>query len=381
MNEIRDLFPGRMRERTFQLKARRDAGAVWHEPQFVECKQCGRRATRTIWTRSLYVCPNCGYHMPIGGYYRLSLVLDHGSFRELDADLPPQDVLRFPGYPEKLTAAQNKTGLREAAVTATGRISSTCPNLQNIPVREDQGREIRRAFIPDQGHLFLSADYSQIELRLVADMASDPIMMKAFAEGADIHATTAAQIYHKKPEEVTADERRHAKTANFGILYGISAFGLASRLGIPRGEAAELIKKYFERFPAIDRYMHDSVEKARENGYTITVQGRRRLLPDINSKNPVVRGYAERNAINAPIQGTAADIIKTAMVAIDRRFADESIKSKMIMQIHDELNFDVVPEELPKVQSIVEEEMENAYGGRVRLTASSGVADNWLDAH
>lgn len=266
-------------------------------------------------------------------------------------------------------------------VTATGRISSTCPNLQNIPVREDQGREIRRAFIPDPGHLFLSADYSQIELRLVADMASDPIMMKAFAEGADIHATTAAQIYHKKPEEVTADERRHAKTANFGILYGISAFGLASRLGIPRGEAAELIKKYFERFPAIDRYMHDSVEKARENGYTITVQGRRRLLPDINSKNPVVRGYAERNAINAPIQGTAADIIKTAMVAIDRRFADEAIKSKMIMQIHDELNFDVVPEELPKVQSIVEEEMENAYGGRVRLTASSGVADNWLDAH
>lgn len=267
-------------------------------------------------------------------------------------------------------------------VTATGRISSSNPNLQNIPVREEQGREIRRAFIPDEGHLFLSADYSQIELRLVADFASDPIMLQAFADGDDIHAITASKIYHKdSPQEVTPDERRHAKTANFGILYGISAFGLASRLGIPRADASSLIANYFEKFPSIDKYMHDSINKARDNGYTETPMGRRRYLPDINSRNQVVRGYAERNAINAPIQGAAADIIKVAMVAIDRRLHEEGLKSKMIMQVHDELNFDIVPEELPRVQEIVEKEMEGAYSGRVRLTASSGVASNWLDAH
>lgn len=267
-------------------------------------------------------------------------------------------------------------------VTATGRISSSNPNLQNIPVREEQGREIRRAFIPDEGHLFLSADYSQIELRLVADFASDPIMLQAFADGDDIHAITASKIYHKdSPQEVTPDERRHAKTANFGILYGISAFGLASRLGIPRADASSLIANYFEKFPSIDKYMRDSINKARENGYTETPMGRRRYLPDINSRNQVVRGYAERNAINAPIQGAAADIIKVAMVAIDRRLREEGLKSRMIMQVHDELNFDVVPEELPRVQEIVEKEMEGAYSGRVRLTASSGVASNWLDAH
>ncbi len=267
-------------------------------------------------------------------------------------------------------------------VTATGRISSSNPNLQNIPVREEQGREIRRAFIPDEGHLFLSADYSQIELRLVADFASDPIMLQAFADGDDIHAITASKIYHKdSPQEVTPDERRHAKTANFGILYGISAFGLASRLGIPRADASSLIANYFEKFPSIDKYMRDSINKARENGYTETPMGRRRYLPDINSRNQVVRGYAERNAINAPIQGAAADIIKVAMVAIDRRLREEGLKSRMIMQVHDELNFDVVPEELPRVQEIVEKEMEGAYSGRVRLTTSSGVASNWLDAH
>lgn len=266
-------------------------------------------------------------------------------------------------------------------VTATGRLSSTAPNLQNIPVREDQGREIRRAFIADEGHLFLSADYSQIELRLVADFASDPIMLKAFADGDDIHAITAAQIYHKDVEDVTSDERRHAKTANFGILYGISAFGLANRLAIPRSEAQELITRYFERFPTIDRYMKEAVENARDIGYAVTPMGRKRRLADINSRNPVVRGYAERNAVNAPVQGAAADIIKVAMVNIDRRFREEGIKSKMIMQIHDELNFDVIPEELPKVQEIVETEMERAYSGNVRLTASAGVAGNWLDAH
>ena len=266
-------------------------------------------------------------------------------------------------------------------VTATGRISSSSPNLQNIPVREDQGREIRRAFIADEGHLFLSADYSQIELRLVSDFAKDETMLEAFRNGDDIHAITAAKIYHKHPDEVTADERRNAKTANFGILYGISAFGLASRLGIPRAEAKQIIDNYFETFPTIKRYMHDSVESARENGYVSTKMGRKRRLPDINSKNPVVRGYGERNAINAPIQGSAADIIKVAMVDIYREFREKNLKSKMIMQVHDELNFDVVPSELPVVQEIVTRCMEGAYKGEVRLTASSGVASNWLDAH
>lgn len=266
-------------------------------------------------------------------------------------------------------------------VTATGRISSTTPNLQNIPVRDDEGREIRRAFIADPGHLFLSADYSQIELRLVADFANDETMLDAFKHGDDIHAITAAKIYHKAPEEVSDNERRKAKTANFGIIYGISAFGLSTRLNIPRSEAKDIIDSYFETFPTIHKYMSYSVEQARENGYVVTRMGRKRYLPDINSKNPVVRGYAERNAINAPIQGSAADIIKRAMVDISREMREKGMKSRMIMQVHDELNFDVVPEELPAMQEMVERLMEAAYRGRVTLTASCGVADNWLDAH
>lgn len=284
--------------------------------------------------------------------------------------------------PEAINPATGKVHtVYNQTVVATGRISSSAPNLQNIPVREDQGREIRRAFIPDEGHLFLSADYSQIELRLVADFANEQTMIDAFQKGDDIHAITAAKIYHKEPADVTADERRNAKTANFGILYGISPFGLASRLGIPRGEAKEIIDNYFETFPTIKQYMHDSVENARDNGYVTTKVGRKRYLPDINSKNPVVRGYAERNAINAPIQGTAADIIKVAMVEVQKEFDREGLRSRMIMQVHDELNFDVVPEELPKVQEIVARCMEGAYNGKVRLTSSSGVAENWLDAH
>ncbi len=266
-------------------------------------------------------------------------------------------------------------------VTATGRISSSSPNLQNIPVRDDIGREIRRAFIADPGHLFLSADYSQIELRLVADFSGDETMTDAFAHGKDIHAITAAKIYHTSAEKVTDTQRRHAKTANFGILYGISAFGLASRLSIPRSEAKELIDNYFDTFPTIKRYMNESVEHARENGYVATKMGRKRFLPDINSKNPVVRGYAERNAINAPIQGSAADIIKCAMVAIADEMERKGMESKMIMQVHDELNFDVVPEELPALQELVGRQMEAAYSGNVRLTASSGTGTNWLDAH
>lgn len=266
-------------------------------------------------------------------------------------------------------------------VTATGRLSSSAPNLQNIPVRDDEGREIRRAFIAEPGCLFLSADYSQIELRLLADFSGDEIMLDAFRHGRDIHAITAAKIYHKELDDVTANERRHAKTANFGIVYGISAFGLSTRLGIPRGEAKEIIDNYFLTFPTVKKYMADSVEHARENGYVETRMGRKRMLPDINSRNPVVRGYAERNAINAPIQGTAADIIKVAMIRIYKEMRERGLRSRMIMQVHDELNFNVPEEEIGVMQELVARQMEGAYQGAVTLTASSGVATNWLDAH
>lgn len=266
-------------------------------------------------------------------------------------------------------------------VTATGRLSSTNPNLQNIPVRSDDGKEIRRAFIPADGNVFFSADYSQIELRLVADLSHDQTMLDAFAHGHDIHAITAARIYHKPLEQVTSDERRKAKTANFGILYGISAFGLAQRLNIPRDEAKMLIDGYYTTFPQVRDYIDRSIAQAREKGYVTTLYGRRRMLPDINSRNAVVRGFSERNAINAPIQGTAADVIKLAMVHIHRRFQTEGIQSRMILQVHDELNFDVLPSELDRVQRIVIEEMEGVYKGNVRLTASHGAATNWLDAH
>lgn len=266
-------------------------------------------------------------------------------------------------------------------VTATGRISSSAPNLQNIPVRDDEGREIRRAFIADPGCLFFSADYSQIELRLMADFSGDPIMLDAFRHGEDIHAITAARIFHKDVEDVESNERRKAKTANFGIIYGISPFGLSTRLGIPRAEAKEIIDNYFETFPAVKQYMHDSVEHAREKQYVMTKMGRKRMLPDINSKNPTVRGYAERNAVNAPLQGTAADIIKRAMIDIYREMRQKGMRSKMIMQVHDELNFNVMEDELPALQEMVERLMQQAYDGRVTLTASGGVASNWLEAH
>ena len=266
-------------------------------------------------------------------------------------------------------------------VTATGRLSSTNPNLQNIPVRSDDGKEIRRAFIPSDGNVFFSADYSQIELRLVADLSHDETMLNAFAAEEDIHAITASKIYHEPLDKVTSDQRRKAKTANFGILYGISAFGLSQRLNIPRSEAKMLIDGYFETFPKVKEYIEKSIALAREQGYVTTLFGRRRMLPDINSRNAVVRSFSERNAVNAPIQGTAADVIKIAMIAIHRRFEEEGIKSRMILQVHDELNFDVIPSELEKVTQIVVTEMENAYNGGVRLTASHGAASNWLDAH
>lgn len=268
------------------------------------------------------------------------------------------------------------------AVTATGRLSSTNPNLQNIPVRDELGREIRKAFIADDDDcIFFSADYSQIELRLMAHLSNDPHMVEAFCSGADIHAATAAKIYGIPVEEVTSDMRRKAKTANFGIIYGISVFGLAERLSIPRAESKELIDGYFQTYPRIKEYMEESIRVAKEKGYVETLFKRKRFLPDINSHNAIVRGYAERNAINAPIQGSAADIIKLAMIRIHQRFEAEHLKSRMILQVHDELNFNVRKEEFDRVKEIVLDCMEHVLLLRVPLIADCGEGKNWLEAH
>ena len=266
-------------------------------------------------------------------------------------------------------------------VTATGRLSSSDPNLQNIPVRGEDGKEIRKAFIPEPGCEFFSADYSQIELRVMAHLSGDENMIEAFREGYDIHAATAAKIYKEDINDVSRDQRTKAKRANFGIIYGITVFGLAERLEISRDEAKQLISGYFETFPKVKEYMDKSIQRARAMGYAETLFHRRRYLADINSHNATVRGFAERNAINAPIQGTAADIIKVAMIRIHRRFKAEGILSKMILQVHDELNFSVVPEEHEKVERIVMEEMQNAFEMQVPLVADSGWGKNWLEAH
>ena len=266
-------------------------------------------------------------------------------------------------------------------VTATGRLSSSDPNLQNIPVRGEDGKEIRKAFIPEPGCLFFSADYSQIELRVMAHLSGDEHMINVFREGKDLHAATAATIYKKDITEVSRDERSKSKRANFGIIYGITMFGLAERLEISRDEARQLIDGFFETFPLVHDYMEQAKEQARQQGYVTTLFGRRRYLPDIRSANGTVRGFAERNAINAPIQGTAADIIKVAMIRIYNRFKAEGIRSKMILQVHDELNFSVYPEEKERVENIVLEEMQNAFQMKVPLVADSGFGTNWLEAH
>ena len=266
-------------------------------------------------------------------------------------------------------------------VTATGRLSSSNPNLQNIPIRDENGKEIRKAFIPDEGCLFFSADYSQIELRIMAHLSEDKNMIDAFLSNHDIHAATAAKIYKIDLQDVGSDMRRKAKTANFGIIYGISVFGLAERMNVERKEAKELIDGYFETYPGVKAYMDKSIRVAQEKGYVETIFHRKRFLPDINSRNAVVRGYAERNAINAPIQGSAADIIKVAMARIYQRFQTEGIQAKMILQVHDELNFSVPVEEKERVEEIVIEEMEHAYRMHVPLKADCGWGKNWLEAH
>ena len=266
-------------------------------------------------------------------------------------------------------------------VTATGRLSSSNPNLQNLPIRSERGQLIRQAVIPDEGCLFLSADYSQIELRLMAHFSQDPHMVEAFRSGQDVHAATAAKIFGVTIEEVTKEQRRQAKTANFGIIYGISAFGLAQQLDCSRSEAKALIDGYFAAFPGVIDYIERQKDLARQQGYAVTLFGRKRYLPDIVSHNATVRSFAERNAVNSPIQGTAADIIKMAMVGISNRLKAEGLQTKMIMQVHDELNFNVPVNEVDRVKEIVVSEMQNVVHLTVPLIADCGVGENWLEAH
>ena len=305
----------------------------------------------------------------------VELILEHRGLKKLLGtyiDALPKLINKRTGH---IHTTFNQT------VTATGRLSSSDPNLQNIPIRGEDGKEIRKAFVPEEGCMFFSADYSQIELRVMAHLSGDENMIEAFREGYDIHASTAAKIYKKTMDDVSRDERTKAKRANFGIIYGITVWGLADRLDISRGEAKELIDGYFETYPKVKEYMDLSIEKARKHEFAETLFHRRRYLPDINSRNATVRGFAERNAVNAPIQGTAADIIKVAMVNIYNRFKAENIKSKMILQVHDELNFSVLPEEKDIVEKIVLEEMQNAYPLSVPLIADAGWGENWLEAH
>ena len=268
------------------------------------------------------------------------------------------------------------------SLTATGRLSSSKPNLQNIPIRSERGKEIRKAFIPSRPDgVIVSADYSQIELRIMAHLSCDRHLISAFREGQDVHAMTAAKIFGISLDEVTSDQRRIAKTANFGIMYGISAFGLSQRLHISRAEAKKIIEDYYANFPAISSYIEDTLTAARETGYVETIFGRRRYLPDINSRNGTVRSLAERTAINAPIQGTSADIIKLAMINVDKRIAAEGLQSRMILQIHDELLFDSIPSEVEALRKIVTEEMENVTQLSVPLTVECNYGNNWLEAH
>ena len=267
-------------------------------------------------------------------------------------------------------------------VAVTGRLSSDNPNLQNIPIRTERGREIRKAFIPaNDSMVLLSADYSQIELRIIASLSGDKAMIEAFNHNYDVHAATASRIYNVPLDAVTAEMRRNAKTVNFGIIYGISAFGLSQRLGIARKEATEIINQYFTQYPGIKKYMDDSIEKARKNGYVETMLGRRRYLPDINSRNYAVRGFAERNAINAPIQGSAADMIKVAMIHIHDEIKHQKLRSKMILQVHDELVFDAYPDELDVLKALVSNKMKNALPLNVPVEVNMGVGKNWLEAH
>jgi DNA polymerase-1 len=290
-------------------------------------------------------------------------------------------------YVEALPEQVNsKTGrihtVYNQAVASTGRLSSNSPNLQNIPIRTETGKQVRKAFIPrDENHILLAADYSQIELRIIAALSKDPVMIKAFQNNEDIHSSTASKVFGVPIDEVTSIQRNNAKIINFGIIYGVSAFGLSQQTDLNRTEAKELIDKYYETYPKLRSYINDQIHEARENGYVKTVLGRRRYLNDILSQNAIVRGAAERNAVNAPVQGSAADIIKIAMINIDRKLSEESWKSKMILQVHDELVFDVQKNELESLKIMVKKEMEHAFLFEVPLIVNIGIGKNWLEAH
>jgi len=336
-----------------------------------------RIAEKPKMTRTKQFCTDEEYLQSFAHKYRIvDRILEYRGVKKL-----------LSTYVEALPQLVNRTTGRihtsfNQAVTATGRLSSTNPNLQNIPVRDDLGRRIREAFIPsDDDHLLLSADYSQVELRLMAHLSEDESLIAAFEHGEDIHAATAARLFGKSLDEVTHEERRRAKTANFGIIYGISAFGLSQRLEIPRKEAREIIDGYFSSYPNVHAYMERVAEQARTDGYVATIFGRRRYLNDIKSQNAVARGLAERNAVNAPIQGSAADIMKIAMIAVHRRFAAEGIRSRVILQVHDELVVDMLRSEQEQVIRIVTESMEQAASLRVRLLVDYGIGKNWLEAH
>ncbi|MGA8853905.1 MAG: DNA polymerase, partial [Christiangramia sp.] len=286
----------------------------------------------------------------------------------------------LPNQVEKTTGRIHTDYVQTTA--ATGRLSSNNPNLQNIPIRTERGRQVRKAFVPrDENYVLLAADYSQIELRIIAALSEEDNMIQAFKNGEDIHASTAAKVFNVPIEEVTREQRSNAKTVNFGIIYGVSAFGLSNQTSLSRSESKELIDTYYKTYPKLSNFIADQVEFAREHGYVSTVLGRRRYLKDINSRNQVVRGAAERNAVNAPIQGSAADIIKIAMINIHRKLKEENYKTKMLLQVHDELVFDVHKDELEKVQKMIKSEMENAYKLEVPLDVDLGIGENWLEAH
>ena len=309
-------------------------------------------------------------------FLMLCLILEYRGIRKLLSTY----IEPFPGYVSASTGKIHTTF--NQSLTATGRLSSSKPNLQNIPIRTERGKEIRKAFISSRPDgIIVSADYSQIELRIMAHLSCDTHLIEAFRNNMDVHAITAAKIFGISPEDVTADQRRVAKTANFGIMYGISSFGLSQRLGISRGESKKIIEDYFANFPAIESYIQDTLSAARESGYVETLFGRRRYLPDITSRNGTVRALAERTAINAPIQGTSADIIKLAMINVAKRIEAEGLKSKMVLQIHDELLFDAYPEEVEKLMTIIKEEMENVIRLSIPLTVECNYGNNWLEAH
>lgn len=378
LQEASQLYTGRMKEieqkiyeaagLTFNISSPKQVGEVLFETLKISGKA---KKTRTgQYSTSEEVLENLRDKHPVVG-----LILAYRGLKKLLSTYI--DALPLLIHPQtgRIHTSFNQT------VTSTGRLSSSNPNLQNIPIRAEDGKEIRKAFIPDDGCEFFSADYSQIELRIMAHLSGDKNMIEAFYSGHDIHTATAAKVFKVPIEEVTREQRSKAKTANFGIIYGISAFGLSERMHVSLKEAKELIAEYFETYPNVKAYMSQSIETARQNGYTETICGRRCYLPDIHSHNAIVRGYAERNAINAPIQGSAADIIKVAMIQIHQRFQKENIRSKMLIQVHDELNFSVYPEEKKQVEQIVMEEMEKAFTMQVPLLADCGWGKNWLEAH